>query len=201
MRQQRRRFTRRYGERRYKILFVIATEGMKTERMYFEWFQRAGAVIQVEWLKGKHGSAPPQVLKRMQKRLKTEGLRHEDEAWLVVDKDQWTDSQLSELSNWSLKQDNYHLAVSNPMFEYWLLLHFDEGIGISTASQCKDRLKHHWPKFDKDRLDMARLDGGITKAIERAKAKDTPLCSDWPRRTGTTVYRLVEKLMTTESTP
>ena len=197
----RRRFTRRFGERRYKTLFVIATEGMKTERMYFEWFQRDGAVIQVEWLKGKQGSAPPQVLSRMQKRLKIERLRHEDEAWLVIDKDQWTADQLVELYNWSLKQDNYHLAVSNPMFEYWLLLHFDEGSGISAARQCIDRLKHHWPEFDKDRLDMASLDGGITEAIERAKAKDTPPCSDWPRRTGTTVYRLVEKLMTTGATP
>ena len=62
--------------------------------------------------------------------LESEGLKPSDEAWLVVDKDQWTDEQLTQLHQWSLQQENYGFALSNPKFEYWLLLHFEDGTGI-----------------------------------------------------------------------
>ncbi len=35
---------------------------------------------------------------------------------------------------------------------------------------------------------------GIADAIKRAKRKDNPPCEKWPQNTGTTVYRLVEKI-------
>jgi len=35
----------------------------------------------------------------------------------------------------------------------------------------------------------------IRNAIKRAEQKDKPLCSDWPKSTGTTVYRLVKKIV------
>jgi hypothetical protein len=41
------------------------------------------------------------VLARMESYLKEEGLKASDEAWLVVDKDQWTEEQLSLLYQWS----------------------------------------------------------------------------------------------------
>ena len=72
-----------------------------------------------------------------------------DEAWLIVDKDQWTDAQLMQLHEWARKGDNQGFALSNPKFEYWLLLHFEDGIGISSAQDCTARLKEHLPEFDK----------------------------------------------------
>ena len=42
-------------------------------------------------------------------------------------------------------------------------------------------------------------DDGITEAIKRAKKRDTPACRDWPRNTGTTVYRLVENILESRS--
>jgi len=95
MARKRRTFKRRVGKRLYRKLFVIATEGAKTEPQYFATLDNRDSVIHVECLKSKHNSSPPQVLKRMQKRLKKEALRKSDEAWLVVDKDQWTDEQLA----------------------------------------------------------------------------------------------------------
>lgn len=81
--------------------------------------------------------------------LEHEGLKSSDEAWLVVDKDQWTDEQLTQLHQWSLQQENYGFALSNPKFEYWLLLHFEDGTGVTSSRDCTERLKRWIPEYDK----------------------------------------------------
>ena len=96
-----RKFQRPLGKRRYRKLFVIAVEGRKTEPQYFSIFNNEHSVIQVNCLKSRGASSPPQVLKRMKNYLKQQGLRPSDEAWLVVDKDQWTDEQLTQLYTWA----------------------------------------------------------------------------------------------------
>ena len=50
----------------------------------------------------------------MKDHLRQEDLLPSDKAWLVVDKDQWTDEQLNQLHSWSLDKDNYGFALSNP---------------------------------------------------------------------------------------
>lgn len=194
----RRKFQRPLGERRYRKMFIIATEGAETEPQYFGMFNSAATVIHVRCLKCKTASSPPHVLSRMTKHLQKEGLKPEDEAWLVVDKDQWTDQQLAALHQWSQTKDNYGLAVSNPKFELWLLLHFEDGSGVTSPRQCTERLTRHLPNFAKGNVEVKKLAEGIDDAIQRARRKDSPLCADWPRNTGTTVYRLVEKLLSTE---
>ena len=192
---KRRRFHRHAGERRYRKRFIIAVEGAKTEPQYFAALNSRQATVHVEVLNGKDQSSPQHVLKRMKRHLKAEFLLKSDEAWLVVDKDQWTDDQLGELHRWAQKEDNYGLALSNPSFEYWLLLHFESGTGISSARACVSRLRKHLPDYDK-RIDARQITRVmIDEAIRRAKLRDSPPCADWPRALGgTTVYRLVESI-------
>jgi len=199
MTRRRRPFKRDLGERRYRKMFVIATEGMKTERQYFAMFSQE-ALIHIKCLESKKDSAPRKVLRRMEEYLKKEGLREDDEAWLVVDKDQWSDEHLTELSQWAESDERYGLAVSNPKFEYWILLHFEAGNDVAGARQCTERLKGHLPGYKKGNIDQGKLRPGIQKAIIRAKRKDSPPCEDWPRKTGTTVYRLVERLLRSSGT-
>jgi hypothetical protein len=158
-------------------------------------FNSQQSVIRVDCLTGRHESSPPQVLKRMDVRLKNESLRNSDEAWLVVDKDQWTDIQLAQLYDWSQKQENYGFALSNPKFEYWLLLHFEDGTGILNSHGCSDRLRRYLPDYDKNINSRKITKEMITDAIRRARLRDNPPCTDWPRANGTTVYRLVEKII------
>jgi hypothetical protein len=193
---KRRRFQRPLGNRRFRKLFVIAVEGAKTEPQYFALINAQHSIIQVTCLKGRHGSAPLQALKRMEDYLRHEGLRSSDEAWLVVDKDQWTDEQLSELHAWKTKRGNYGFALSNPKFEYWLLLHFEDGEGIKSSQDCSDRLKRHLPDYNKGidgrKITRQRIEDAIRRAIQR----DNPPCADWPRLVGnTTVYRLVKNIL------
>jgi hypothetical protein len=132
----------------------------------------------------------------MERRLREEALRSSDEAWLVVDRDTWGVEQLDELHAWSQRSDNYGFALSNPKFEYWLLLHFEDGTGVGTSFECSRRLRRHLPGYDKD-VDPRKypIENRI-EAMQRAKARDQPPCIDWPHQPGqTTVYRLVEKLL------
>ena len=192
---EKRRFRRPLGKRRYRKMFVLAVEGSKTESEYFSIFKDRNLVVHIKCLKGKDSSAPPQVLARMEKYLREEGLKSSDEAWIVVDKDQWTDDQLSQLNEWAQKADNYNFALSNPKFEFWLLLHFENGSGVSNSQTCSERLEHHLPRYNKG-INIRKISEGMIKAaIERAKQLDTPVCLDWPRSTGTTVYRLVENIL------
>ena len=192
----RRRYRRSIGKRRYRKLFIIATEGDKTEPQYFVILNNQNLVIHVDCIKSRDRSSPLQVLKRMKDRLKQETLKSSDEAWLVVDKDQWTDKQLAQLHTWSQDADNYGFALSNPKFEYWLLLHFEDGTNIGSASECSARLKKHLPGYDKS-LDIRKITlDMIEEAIRRAKVRDNPPCEDWPRTFGsTTVYKLVENIL------
>jgi hypothetical protein len=138
------------GKQRYKKLFILSTEGTKTE--YFSIIQRIfdtqQVSIKIECINGNK-SAPKHVLKKMKRRLEIDPLKEEDEAWLVVDKDDWLEKDLNLLHKWSQEKENYGLAVSNPKFEYWLLLHFEDGTQIKSSQDCSDRLKKHIQNYDK----------------------------------------------------
>ena len=128
--------------------------------------------------------------------LEGEALKSSDEAWLVVDKDQWTEEQLTQLHQWSLQRENYGFALRNPKFEYWLLLHFEDGTGVTSTRDCTDRLKRRIPNYEKG-VDTREIgQAQIDDAPRRAKKRDHPPCEDWPRSLGqTTVYRLIENIL------
>ena len=192
---KRRRFYRPSGTLRYKKLFIIATEGVKTEPEYFAAIQIEQSVIQIRCLKSKTKSAPLQVLKRMQDHIKEEGLKDSDEAWLVADRDCWDEKQIKQMYDWAQQKENYGFALSNPKFEYWLLLHFDDGDAITSSRTCSDRLRRHLPDYDKGVAANKITREMVETAIRRASQRDNNNDSGWPVTTGTTVYRLVRHIL------
>ncbi len=197
MSKQRRQFKRTEGTLPYRKLFIIAVEGKKTEKEYFDIFKKMRSLlIQIECLNSKTDSAPDHVLKRMKKYLAKLELKETDEAWLVVDKDQWTNEQLEKLFHWAQTRKNYGFALSNPKFEYWLLLHFEEGDNVRSSADCDEHLKRHIHNYNKDINSTKFPHKNIENAIDRAKRRDNPPCKDWPRNFGsTTVYKLVESIL------
>jgi len=181
------RFERPLGNLSYKKLFIISTEGTNTEEQYFKQFNYY-SIVQVESLHGKDGSSPAHVLKRIRKALKKFTFCDTDEAWVVVDKDSWTDEQLHELCKWAAEKRNYGFALSNPKFEYWLLLHFEDGSGSVS-------LEKYIPNYDKSVSSKVFTEDRIKLAIHHAETKDNPPCADWPHTRGITVYRLVKNLL------
>jgi hypothetical protein len=191
-----RTFQRPLGERPYKKLFVVSVEGSKTEPQYFTIFNQPQSIVLVKCLKRPSTkSSPIQVLKKMESYLRKESLRKTDEAWIVVDKDDWTEDQLRELLQWAKKSENHGFALSNPNFEYWLLLHFEDGKGIANSQECLTRLKRHLPNYKKD-IDSKKITLElIVKAISRARQRDTNRSIDLPQMWSTSVYKLVEKIV------
>ena len=190
------KFYRDYGKRRYARIYFISTEGAVTEPQYFNRFKSDS--IRIECIRAIGNSSPQGVLQRMVKRLDCMSLRAGDEAWLVVDKDRWSDEQLQPLYEWSNEKGkkivNRGLAVSNPKFELWLLLHFSDAHAVDSSASCSNELNKYLKGYKKEIPAKVFDNGRVNGAIARAKAMDTPPCTDWPRKTGTTIYRLVESM-------
>ena len=184
------------GHKRRK-LFIVSAEGSVTEPEYFKILNNLTTSARVRTLgTSSTNSSPEYLLNRIKNYLKHNTLEPDDEAWIVIDKDQWTNQQLSNLYRWSEESPNYGLAVSNPNFEYWLLLHFEKGLKVKSKILLNARLKRILPNYHKH-LDSRKFNKNmIEDAIERARERDTPPCSDWPRTIGcTTVYKLVERVI------
>jgi hypothetical protein len=193
-----RRFRRVGNVRDYRPVFIIATEGKKTEPTYFRFgiFMSRERPVRVKVLLRGGSSSPKAVLDGMRAYLRGYQKKKGDEAWLVVDKDQWKTKDLELLYAWSQSDAYKNLAVSNPQFEYWLLLHFEDGKKINSKSACVSRLKKYLPDYDKSKLPEDEFTvTRVKNAIKRAKSQDSPPCIKWPVKMGTTVYRMVERIL------
>ncbi|NHQ60772.1 RloB domain-containing protein [Chlorobium sp. BLA1] len=188
-------FHRPLGEQRYKKMFVIAAEGARTENEYFDLFNNNQVTIKITCLKNKNKSAPKQILCKLTKYLSVEKIRKSDEAWIVVDRDRWKTEDLNALYQWSIEKENYGFCLSNPKFEYWLLLHFENSKSISSPKNCENRLKRYLLSYDKGIERYKFNSENILIAIERAKKRDIGRTTNWPENTGTTVYKLVERIL------
>lgn len=196
------KLSRDYGKRRYARIYLISTEGAVTEPCYFSYFRSDS--IRVECIRARGSSAPKDVLKRMLEKFNRMQLCEGDEAWLVVDKDRWGEEQLQPLFEWTQQKGQKvvkrGLAVSNPKFELWLLLHFANAHAVKSSAACDIELNKHLKGYKKYVPSNISADGRVSQAIVRAKEMDTPPCIDWPRKPpGTTVYRLVESMIESEA--
>jgi hypothetical protein len=197
MSRKRRSFIRSSGTRAYRSVYIIATEGKETEPQYFKMklFQPSTTNIHIEILPTNNDPSPSNVLNRMKTRLKDYHSKEYVYSWLVVDKDSWKDTQLNQLAEWADEDKNRGLAVSNPQFEYWLLLHFEEADGKCSKEDCLDHLRRHLPEYSKSNLPLHKFSElNIDEAICRAYAKDAPPCEKWPETAGSTVYRLLANI-------
>jgi len=191
-------------------IFVIATEGARTEPLYFAGFNSSRVKVELLPTGEDQGSSPDAVLNRLQEFRAKYDLHATDELWVVIDVDRWGDLKLRRI--YREAKSRFDVAVSNPCFELWLYLHFGDADlqGDEWQSQvdaCKGNLsKAVEQRFkqrliaqtgqgsDKSHLAFDRFRCGIPDAIRRARTLDTG--SDYlPTFPGTHVYRLAEKLL------
>jgi len=105
-------------------LIIIAAEGHKTEKQYFRIFENHRVQVIVIPAKDNR-SAPEYILEKLNSYIKEYEIGKDDQLWLMIDTDRWGDKKLSKICKEAI-QKKYDLAVSNPCFEVWLYLHFDE---------------------------------------------------------------------------
>ena len=81
---KRRRFKRLTGKRRYRKLFVVAVEGVKTEPHYFNIIDTLQLDVRVLCLTANNKSSPAYVLKKLKDYLNEKEFKFSDEAWIVA---------------------------------------------------------------------------------------------------------------------
>lgn len=108
-----------------------------------------------------------------------------DEVWCVYDVDDTPKHQLQDARGLAEKEQ-LRLAVSNPCFELWLLLHFAESSGIRDRSEIQRLLRGFLPRYDKH-LKFESFSAGLDEAERRARQLNLQACDDGdPHRNPTT---------------
>jgi hypothetical protein len=176
-------------------LFIIATEGAKTEKSYFESFGNSRLKVEVVTAGEDNKSAPEYVIERLDEFSKKYDLSTDDSLWLVLDVDRWGDEKLSTVCR-EAKQKKYQLAISNPCFETWLCLHFgDLDPNDTTCKDFKKRLRSLLGNYNSSNLDPTQFMDKVAEAIERAKELHPNIKENWPPTIGSHVYRLMAMII------
>lgn len=198
-------------------LIVIASEGKDTERIYFkalakEYTNPRVHVCMLERNENEqNNSSPEHVLKQLDDYISQYDLESDDELWLVVDKDRWKDAMLSNVATVCAQKTAMHMALSNPCFELWLLLHLEDApLPTSEAHKSwienrrksknaepylKILLRQKLGSYHESKYNADMLVQHAKKAIERARLLDENSTDRWPQKLGTRVYLLAESVM------
>ena len=198
-------------------LIVIASEGKDTERIYFKALAKeyTNPRVHVHILERseaeQNNSSPEHVLKQLNNYKEQYALEADDELWLVIDKDHWTEAMLSRVATVCSQDDFMHMALSNPCFELWLLLHLEDAASLTPEEQMlwmenrrksknanpylKLRLRQKIGSYHESAYDALSLIAHVEDAIERAKTLDKNPTDRWPQTLGTRVYLLAESVM------
>ena len=198
-------------------LIVIASEGKDTERIYFKALAKeyTNPRVHVHILKRsedeKNNSSPEHVLEQLNEYKCQYELEADDELWLVTDKDHWTEAMLSRVATECMQDVSMHMALSNPCFELWLLLHLVDVSSLTPEEQLlwmenrrkskssnpylKVLLRQKMGSYHESAYDVLTLIQHVEVAIEHARLLDKNPADRWPQTLGTRVYLLAESVM------
>ncbi len=201
-----------------KSLYVISIAGEgKTEEQYFDGIYDLGnsELIRIDRLEKldesdtkSHPNHVIELLNERKEQWEAHGIEP-NELWMVVDRDRQNVSREQLISIIEkCKTEGYNLALSNPTFEFWLLLHitsiesYDQNLLLENPkipSKSKKRfiekeLSSLLGGYNKNNIRFERFEPGTKDAIKRAKdlSHDNELLID---ELGTSVCLLVERLI------
>lgn len=116
-----------------------------------------------------------------------------DEVWAVFDRDS---HPMFEEARQKARDNHVWLAVSNPSFELWLLLHHQDQTAPLSRQKAAISLTQHDPSFDKH-VDFDLYAPGLDAACERARELDRRAQDgDTDGNPTTSVHALVESIQT-----
>lgn len=181
-------------------MFIIATEDTYAPKQYFAGFLLPRVSIEVVETDDSQSAASHVVarLKNIVDEAKKFGeWTDADQYWVLLDTDHW--SQGTHVAAFSkaikeAKDCGFLVAVSNPCFELWLLLHVaDVTLPIANATAAEEQLRTALGGYSKTNVPADKLMPLISQAIERAKKLDVGE-GGWPQSVGTQVHLLVEAI-------
>lgn len=212
------------GFRNAEKYFVLSFEGTVTEKRYFDAlrasdkFNDNGLIETIPLPRNKKNNlgSNPNVVKSLLKTAKDEfNFRPTDEFWVIIDRDDWASVHhinLEKLVEDCKVEGNFFVAMSNPCFEFWLILHRAD-LDDFTDEEKDNILNNKKVSNTKHYVDIVleKLIGHSYKkrpkgedfipyvydAIRRAKNIHID-SDDLPKDLGSDVYLLLEKLIKQE---
>lgn len=175
---------RRRPRRQPRARVLVVCGAQKTEEAYFAGLrQKAGnRAVDVKVL-----SRPKDPLTVVRFALgEAERSRDDfDQVWCVFDVDDFDIRQAVV----EAAAANVYLAISNPCFELWLLLHHEKcNRYFNDCDEAKLRIKRYVAAYDKTRLRFDDFATGVTNAVQRARELEAT--SDGVQNPGSGVWRL-----------
>lgn len=154
------RIRRPNPSRQARKAILISVEDEKSARFYFEKFRDHLRTHRIVVIADHLGSAPKSVVNaakkavaEREKLVKADEADRFDEVWVVFDTEGPQNSQREKAARDAIEQARqlaFLTAVSNPCFEYWLLLHFEYFVGpLVNGSAAYKRLLKHLKKYKK----------------------------------------------------
>lgn len=192
--------SRRKPFRRRLPIILIVCEGSVTEPQYFEGFRNSckNARVDIELI--DEGGYDPLTLVKHAKMRKAKARRTAQRqndlnisynaVWCVFDVD---DHHHISDAKQEARDAGIELAISNPCFELWLLLHHQEPPGAQSRLKIRQLLKKHVSDYEKH-VDYERYRTGYDAAVKRAEQLDRLAMQggDEGRNPTSGVYRLTE---------
>jgi hypothetical protein len=182
------------GRHRDARFIVIACEDTLIQEAYFDLFRSPKVQL---WIIPPTDckSSPGYILGGLDVVRRSHDWETSDEFWLSIDTDRWPAKKLGEVQRVA-RQKGYKVVVSNPCFEFWLLLHLLEVTApLKRCDEAVELMKTTCGGYSKKRVPegLATVET-VRQAIQRAIATDTHP-DGWPTENGTQVYRLAERLL------
>jgi hypothetical protein len=174
------------AERR-SFLIVIGAE--RTETDYLNGLRQHFATVRMRFV--EKPAAPDQLVEYTRDNFV---LSDFDEVWCVTDVDSFEREGGKVTAALALAgKAGIKMAVSDPCFEVWLLLHHEDcSAHCANCGEVERKLRKRLPDYDKARLRFRDYAGGLARAVERARALE---------RSGnpsTGVWRLVNAVLERE---
>ena len=161
---------RKVRNRRPRNVVLIVCEGQKTEVNYFKGFRERKSNVKIIPYHEKV-TDPKSIVDVARKQAKKEKIKvsEGDTVWCAFDVDENTNEALQSAVRMAEK-NKIQIALSNPSFEIWFLLHYIFQRSELTTQEAIAKLKEFIPDYTKNMLVYGFLKDKLETAIERAKS-------------------------------
>lgn len=198
---------RRKSFRRPKVAFYVFCEGSRTEPDYFNALARISPYSLVD-IKTVAGAGVPKTIAQRavdeaairgigaKNRRRKNSFEVNDEVWVVFDRDEHPDfaAAVAQCENAGIG-----VARSDPCFEVWLILHFEDYNRPDHRHKTQDHFGELCPLYDRKSnktTDCSAIVGDVEKAEARAEAQLAARAAEGAAYSApsTTVFMLTRRL-------
>lgn len=190
--------------RKSKRVVLVSYEGEnKTEKNYLSNFSGRDKDYIIKPVPGNE-TDPINLVRQTIQKVKdlSLDLSEDDKAYCVFDTDTKPEKNIQIESAIKLAKDNDIIPiVSAPCVELWFLLHYEYTTAVINSNDVIERLKKHYPKYEKncniyseikDRVDIAIKN---SKKLEKYQKQNNKKLQTVDANPYTEMYKLVEELM------